>query len=886
VGTFVKHNIRILREFGLYLKKHYIILLAFFMPPLILEVAYAVNGIFPFGKLDILTIDLYHQYAPFISDLQDKLSSFSSLQYSWSGGLGVNYLPLYAYYLASPLNLITVLFPKDYLTEVVLVLTLLKVGLAGGFFAFYLKGVHGEESLITVAFSMLYALSGYVLAFSWNIMWMDAVYLLPLIMLGVVKLVKEGEGLFYCIALAMVLLSNFYMAFFICFFTLLYYPVCLFKYNGFGRISMLIKRTGLFAGFSLLSAGLSAVLLLPTFFQLRSTSAADDMFPKTLTNYFDLFDYITRNFTAATPSIREGAPNLYCGIIVLILLPVYFLCKGIRIKEKLWNLALLLVLILSFNINILNFIWHGFHYPNQIPYRFSFVYIFLVLSMCYEAFIRLHEFSGRQIGNICLPILGVLVISQKFDDLSIHYLTVYISAVFIILYAVGLTLDHSYNIRPSRKTLVLFLVVAMEITTNTIVTTVKFSSLEGYSSREGYASSKEVTQIREQISAIAEEDKGFYRMEIFPPKTTNDPALYNYAGLSMFSSTISEKPVKMFENLGYHSNGINSYIYEGSTAVLDSLFGIKYLIYRDLNIAEKLYEQTAATNELKIFTNPYALPMGFQAGCELKKFSSSSALNPFENQNTLMKAICGVKDILMPVAQKQGAQDNISFSTRNTEYYNFNRTDKDRNSTARIQLEIAESEQIYLYYKAPYNMKGSGFVTVNGKNINFNSTHSAIINLGFCEAGTSAELNINFDKSSAENGSFEIYAYSLNLAAFQEAMFIIRENSMTIESFTDTSIRGVVEAESDGLMVMSIPFDRGWHVKVDGQEVKTQAVDDCLLSFELLKGSHEIELWFFPEKFFAGLIITLISILILILLLIKKSGIMVSAIKRIKKEAK
>jgi uncharacterized membrane protein YfhO len=201
----------------MYIKRHYVMLLAFFLPVFILEIAYITIGIFPFGNRDLLIIDLYHQYAPFISELQDKLRSSSSLLYSWSGGLGVNFLPLFAYYLASPLNLITLFFPPDHLTEAVLVQTLIKAGLAGYCFAFFLKGVHGEKNLNTVAFSLLYALSGFVLAYSWNIMWMDTIYLLPLIMLGLVNLVRKGEGFFFCITLALALLSNFYMAFFICY---------------------------------------------------------------------------------------------------------------------------------------------------------------------------------------------------------------------------------------------------------------------------------------------------------------------------------------------------------------------------------------------------------------------------------------------------------------------------------------------------------------------------------------------------------------------------------------------------------------------------------------------------------------------------------------------
>ena len=183
----MNYGAHIIKQSGLFIRKNYIILLSFFLPAIILAIAYFAHGIFPLGKRSLLIIDLYHQYAPFISDLQDKFRSFSSLLYSWSGGLGTNYLPLFAYYLASPLNLIIVLFPKENLSEAILVLTLLKVGLAGVCFTIYLKGVHREQGLATAAFSLLYALSSYVLVFSWNIMWMDAIYLLPLIMLGLVK---------------------------------------------------------------------------------------------------------------------------------------------------------------------------------------------------------------------------------------------------------------------------------------------------------------------------------------------------------------------------------------------------------------------------------------------------------------------------------------------------------------------------------------------------------------------------------------------------------------------------------------------------------------------------------------------------------------------------
>jgi uncharacterized membrane protein YfhO len=883
VGSFLKHCIGILKKLGLYIKKHNVSLLAFFLPALILEIAYVANGIFPFGNRDILIIDLYHQYAPFISDLKDKLSSFSSLLYSWSGGLGINYLPLYAYYLASPLNLIVLLFPREYLTEAVLVLTLLKVGLSGVFFSYYLRGVHGEKNLTTVTFSILYALSGYVMAFSWNIMWLDSIYLLPLIMLGLVKLVRDGNGYFYCITLALALLWNFYMAFFICFFIIFYYPVCLFQYHSIKKPATLVKKTAQLAGFSLLSAGLSSILLLPTYFQLKSTSASGDVFPKTLENAFDLFDFITRHFTAAAPLIREGAPNLYSGILVLILIPIYFLSRSIPLKEKLWKLSLLLFLILSLNMNMLNFIWHGFHYPNQLPHRFAFVYIFLVVSMSYEAFRNLKEFSGKQIGTICFWILGILIISQKFEDLSIEYLTIYVSAAFIILYAAALAINLNSGSTHFKKALVMFLIVTLEITTNTVLSSFDISSTEGYSSRDKYASGKEVALIRQQLDDIDSKDKGFYRLEIFPSETTNDPALYNYPGLSVFSSTISEKPVRLLNNLGYYSNEINSYRYEGSTVLLDSLLGIKYLIYRNFDIEEKLYTNISSQGGIRTFENPYALPLGFYTNKNFNKFTSSSGTNPLNNQKLLMEALTGEKNILIPLDESQGAQSNLEFISASAKYYSYKRTDKDSNSTARLQLTVDKPQQVYLYYKAPSDMKGSGFIKINDKKLDFNPKHSSIINVGFCEPETLVELNINFDKESSETGSFELYPYALDLAAFEKAIALVRDNSMTVESFTATNIKGQVSAEEDGLMVMSIPYDKGWQVIIDNKKAVTQEIDECLLSFELPKGTHSLELRFFPDKLLEGIVVSIASFIILIGLLTRRFGISFSISKVIKK---
>lgn len=841
-----------------------ILLLAFLLPPLIMGIAYMFSGIFPAGGRDILIVDLYHQYAPFISDLQDKIKSFSSLLYSWTTGLGTSFLPLVAYYVASPINILTVFFPKEYLTEAILFLVLVKVSLASGFFAIYLKGVYKEKNLAMVGFSLLYALSGFVMAYSWNIMWLDVIYLLPLIILGLVKLVRDGKFALYCIALALALISNFYMAFFACVFTLFYFPVCLFQYQSYRRTSFLLKKTALFGGASLLGGGISAVIILPTYFALQLSSAAGDKIPSSVTQYYDLIDYISRHFTLAEPTIRDGMPNLYSGIIVLILIPVYFFSKSIRLREKLLHGMLLLFLILSFNTNVLNFLWHGQHFPNQLPYRFSFVYIFFVLSMCYQGFKKLNEFTGKQIGAICTAVLFFILLWQKIGGSEMPFYTFYASIIFVVVYAAAMTYG---KIKEKDKSEHLIMVVALaiiaEITVGTIGGVLQVDGLEGYTTREGYSSGEEVRQIREAVESIEKNDKGFFRMEVFPPKTTNDPALYGYNGLSIFASTIPEKPVKLFENIGYHSNGINSYKYEGSDILTDSFFGIKYLIYREIPIDESMFKQIQKNDEITVFENPYVLSPGIHSGPDIKNWESGWSM-PFDAQNKLYAALSGVYDILVPLEQEHGDLTNIGFTSQSGyKYYAFTRYDESDISVCKIKTYVEKSQQVYMYIDPPVNDINGAYAFFAGKSVGFNGTRATMVNLGYVEAGTEIVVQLTFNENSPKNGSFNLYLYGLEKDKFEEAISIIKRKSMVVESFTDTGLSGTINAPEDGYMIMTIPYDKGWRVKVDGLEKETFALDNCLLSFEMAAGKHTVELRFIPDKFIPGAIISAVSITIL-----------------------
>ena len=845
------------------LYKHRVVVLSFVLPSFVLLLAYMFRGIFPIFDRDVLIVDLYHQYAPFISDLQDKFTQFSSFLYSWTGGLGTSYLPQYAYYSASPLNIFTLLFPKEFLTETILFLTVIKAGLAGGFFTLYLKGVHKKSSIAMIAFALMYALSGYYIAYSWNIMWLDAIYLLPLVILGLVKLIRDGRGVLYAVALGLTLLANFYVGFFVCIFSLLYFPVCYTHYHSLRRPLMILKKSALFGGFSLLGGGLSAVLLLPTAAALKLSSAAGDVMPKDITQYYDLFDYISRHFTFAEPAIRDGMPNMFCGIIVLILLPVYFFSRRVATKDKIMHAGLMFFMFLSFNLNILNFLWHGMHYPNQLNYRFAFVYIFLVVSMCYIGFTRLREFSGKQLGAICTAVFVTVVLSQKLNDKPPTNLSFYASMAMVTIYTAALTYHKARKVKRSLVLLAATLAIIFEMTAGTIVGIAQVDKIEGFTTRTGYSAGPEVRQIRESIKELKAANPMFFRMEIYSPRTTNDSFLYNYNGLSIFSSTFQEKPVRMFENLGYHSNGINSYKYEGSTMLLDSLFGIKYLMLRDLGSDQRLYNEIKATDEIWVYENPYVLPLGFHAGEAVMEWESGWA-DPFEAQNNLYAHLSGERDILYQIPQEQFEQTNLTFTSNSgSEYYSLTRNSVGTESIAKIRIIVEQDQQVYLYIDPPINDINASLAIVGNKSFWFNGTRATIINLGYCTAGTIVEIQLTFNANSPETARFTLKAAGLDLPKFESAIEKIRAKSFNMQSFSDTRVSGTVDAPEDGYMIMTVPYDKGWKVKVDGAEAETQALDNCLLAFKMSKGTHSIEMNFLPDKFIPGLFITLASIAIL-----------------------
>ena len=397
--------------------------LAFFVPAFIMLVLFIIRGIYPFGDRSFLFSDMYHQYMPFLSEFVHKIKAGEGLSYSYNVGIGSNFLALYVYYVASPFNWLVFLLPESLIMEFMSYLVILRIGLMGLTFSIYLRKTFGKADPAVILFSTCYALSGYLAAYNWNVMWLDCLILLPLILLGAERLAREGRWVMYTVTLGLCILTNYYISIMICIFLVLYFGMLLITeyYTMTEGQSQKVKtvfcRIGRFAFASLLAGGLAAALLIPEVCAILRTDFGNSDFPATLESYFSVFDMLARHCLCVTTERGlEHWPNIYCGVAVFLLVPMYALNEKISVRKRFCNLALAGFLLLSFGTNVLDFLWHGLNYPDSLPARQSFLYIFLILVMCYDAFRNVEGTSPRQIIYGYLAAVIFLLACEKFVE--------------------------------------------------------------------------------------------------------------------------------------------------------------------------------------------------------------------------------------------------------------------------------------------------------------------------------------------------------------------------------------------------------------------------------------------------------------------------------------
>ena len=834
----------------------------------------------PFGKYSMLYSDMYHQYYPFFVAFRDALRSGDSLLHSWSVGLGMDYLGLISYYLASPLNLLSVLVPEGWLLEFFSLLLPVKLGFAGLFFATFLKKMFDKEDISIAVFGAFYALCAWALGYQWNIMWLDTFALLPLVALGTVSLLRDKKFILYTLTLFLSVFANYYIGFFTCIFVLLLffiYEIC--RWQGFKRFFLDLVRI---AFFSILAIGMTAILELPAFAALQTTQSSVNQFPtgfrmniateRTIKGLLEAMRKVAGNMGGGIePTFKEGLPNLYCGVGSLLLAFLYLTSKDIKLRDKICSVFLLVFFMLSFILRQLDYIWHGFHFTNMIPYRFSFLFSFVLLYMAYRAWLLRHSFKLWQILAATFLSLGILGCSEELDNwvyllYSLGFLVLYVGVFVYNRPVKKLPEDaecrdvqrHEAAIHRRRQysTMLLLAVMAIELICNLVSFGIHFdgTSVSNYPRGTTYTASV-IRYMKER-----EEDTLFYRAETTHSQTLNDGALNGYHGVTAFTSSANVKVTEFMQTLGYGAkNTYNRYCYEEASPVSNLFLNLKYMIERQgKDKASTYFEEINRFGDAVLLQNNYYLPLGFLTEVELADLEFDVNNNGFHFQNKLISTASGMLGDVWHVLNGENLTiegQDVTIADQNTNGYC---SYKDAQAGATVVYTYTVDTDGFMCVSVNLPKRNDTAIWVNGEQ-RYTEAISLpqMLAVGDVTMGDVVELRMTC-KNAGESSTMSISAAVLNQARFEQCYNALNAATLELTEFSNTEVVGSINCDRDGLLYTSIPQNGNWHVEVDGKKAEALTVGEAMTAVMLTEGAHEVRFYYHNAAFAWGWKISLV----------------------------
>ena len=350
--------------------------------------------------------------------------------------------------------------------------------------------------------------------------------------------------------------------------------------------------------------------------------------------------------------------------------------------------------------------------------------------------------------------------------------------------------------------------------------------------------------------------EGFYRIETAQNWTVNDPALYDYHGISEFSSVINTRLTDLARSLGVNAQkGANSMVYNHGTPVINALFNVKYIIGNNKRVAQDSHlDFVAESNGSTLYENKYPLSLGFMVKDSVYDYDVNGSSQRAVAQENLINLATGLDITLF----KEIDSPEVSASNMTATYYGNGKitcsapTNSKQPST--VSLEYVSDKDQDIYFGVTATGLSSIVISIgDGDEVKYTSQgRAAILAGGRAKAGDTIYIDINI--SAGKSGDIKSRVYGFDDDAWNKAYAALSKNMMTVTEYTDRTVSGTVTADEDGVLLTSIPYDKGWSVKVDGQKVDIKPFANALCAIPLTAGEHTIEFSFFTYGLTLGII--------------------------------
>ena len=850
-------------------KKRYYTL-SILIPAVMILAIFLLFTITPFGNRTWLTIDLGQQYVDFFSYYQDTLLHHpEQFFYSFSKSIGGEMVSLWAYYLLSPFNLLFLLIPRSAIAMGVSLLIFLKLVSCTVSFAVLLDVKFKQRNWTTLLFALSYGFMSYLSANQFNVMWLDALIGIPLIILGVDALLQKRNPLYYVFPLSLTILSNYYTGYMICLFLGLYFPYAYLMANDSFSWKSFIKQFGSFIFYSLLAVGLIMFILLPTFYSLLGSKGTATTISWSLKSEYNPLLIASKLFIGSFDfhEMQKGYPNIFVGSLALFSFLCYFKEKKIARFQRLYALFITVVILISFNIEMFDKLWHAGQLPNWYSYRFSFLFSFWMVFLGYQWTLKK---TAVGIHETFVYFFLVLAASIGFILFPQDYLQGWQIAL-----GFGLSMGILYGLiligrgkRTHQKFLISFVVI--ELLLNSIITL----------SRLGYVMNAEFTAYQSSLenwsTVLLPAENEFYRSEKTMLRSKNDSLQVPTYGVSHFSSTFEKETEKFFDAIGVRQG--TAYVnYSNGTLLTDALLGIKntFIETTDATYNERWERKDledlptiASFDEGHIVTNPNALSIAYPMKAILKSMKVPTN-HPITMQNQLANALSGTtspKNIFSRVSYETTFENIIGSPVV---YQRIQLEDNTQVGTISLIFTPETDDPIYLEMAGTMGEEDLE-MTLNGEPYDFYPVQSkpVLLSVAKNQKGQPQTLRITVKDDGFEFSKLNLF--SLNTSLLNERLEQTKAQELKLETFSATHFAGTMDVFEDSTVLTTIPYSTGWKVWVDGQEVETYKILDSLLGFTISKGTHRIEYRYTTPFLLEGSLVSIASLLLLIFILYRR----------------
>ena len=803
------------------------IIIATVLGAIIYVIYLALMKIYPFGEYSILKCDLYQQYVNFLCYLRQIILNGKSILFSWNLGLGNNFFTTFAYYLMSPLNIGVVLFSPQNMDLFVEILTGIKIILAIDFAIIYLEKVYKYKEIEVVLFGLMYGYSSYVMCYSFHIMWLDCVYMLPLTLLFVDEYIQTKKIYKYIIALTYSILTNYYMGYIVALFSGIYYIAKYFlkeKNNNFA-VKEFVKNLFKFIIGICISFGIGMIVILPSMIQLSSKMSANTKIIEFSIEKIRLF--INVIFNNYVYMFTQKSCFVFSSTICILLLPLYYLNPKIKVREKIVFTGIVVFLMLPIISPFLNKMWHAFTVPNCFNYRYSFTLIFTIIVMCFREY---QNKNGTNKKNflISLEIFTILTLIEyvflKKGYLESEGYTVSIKSIIIscvIYIAIFITTYCIYFNVGKKKWIKLVLIVILVID-------LMIGAKSGQNNNDKYIKRSvwiQYDNVMEYLMSKIDSPET-ERIIFMPDKYGSNMSLkYGYSNIGFFSSARNRETLKSMYRLGYNVQmeeqlWITSY---SGTFLNYCIAGVKYYVSREpLNDSIYGFEFDSEYDGFYIYKNKNSFNIGYYVSKNIEE-----SYNPFKMQNDLLNAI-GEKDL----------QEDIYFKkVENSKIINCSRKELFDDGEYRIIYKIEALKDCSIYVQSDYNLQ----ISLEGKELfkdysNIWSTETGIKQIKNLKQGEKTEFILK-----TKNNVESIYV-SDDCKIQEKIDKMNKTNYISDIRIKNNGLECIANYKDDGLLCFSINYDNMWRIYVDGIEKEIIPICGAFLGVEVDKGAHKIEI--------------------------------------------